>query len=641
MLYTREFFELVKKRLNPGGAVTLFVQLYESNTEAVKSEIGTFMEAFPNGVVWGNTNNGAGYDLVLLGQVEDTKIDVDAIQAKLDRPEYAPMRQSLREIGMNSAVDLFSTFAGRASDLQAVAGRREDQPRPRPAPAVPGGLGLNLYQSDVIYSGMLALRAAVPRRALHRLARHDERAARGHPPRSKDSSGELDAACRYSSQPPAAGEPGGLFVSPSSTTSSSTGTISPSGRSAARSRGRRSSSCTGAPGAACRTSISRSPARSGRSWTRSPTPASTCSRSTCAATARRRRDQTSWLTPDRAIADVLGVTAWLQQRIAAGPAPARLSLRPVARRDDRGDGGAAAAGDSRGRGAPRVRVRSRRPGARRRRARAAASVCATRRRGRPPTSSPKTPTRRPPSPRSSRAALQADPVLVDWRDENQFNAFRPAQMQVPALLVHGARDPQAPSASSRSCSRASARPTSGGLSFPGPTTPRTSRSRPWSWFAPSCRSRGAMRCQSMKYSPDRASLSCRRRGADAVPEDGRARQTDGEARRSTRFVGEHPEMQAAMKSGRTSSHAIVSSIWSRIAKYEDLAPRGDHRWNPKGAGRGGRARRERAQGQASRVRCTASDRAQGQHPHDRHAHDGGRAAFEWLCRRTKRRSRRT
>ena len=64
--------------------MTLFVQLYESNTEAVKSEIATFIEAFPNGVVWGNTNNGAGYDLVLLGQVEDTKIDVDEIQAKLN-----------------------------------------------------------------------------------------------------------------------------------------------------------------------------------------------------------------------------------------------------------------------------------------------------------------------------------------------------------------------------------------------------------------------------------------------------------------------------------------------------------------------------------------------------------------------------
>jgi spermidine synthase len=156
MLYTEEFFELVKSRLNPGGAVTLFVQLYESNTEAVKSEIATFMKVFPNGVVWGNTNNGAGYDLVLLGQVEDTRIDVDAIQAKLQRPEYAPMAQSLREIGMNSAVDLFSTFAGRAKDLQpwlADAAINRDRNLRLQFLA---GMGLNLYQSDVIYSAMLA-----------------------------------------------------------------------------------------------------------------------------------------------------------------------------------------------------------------------------------------------------------------------------------------------------------------------------------------------------------------------------------------------------------------------------------------------------------------------------------------------------
>ena len=60
MLYTKEFFETVKAHLNPGGVVTLFVQLYESNTAAVKSEIATFLEVFPGGVVWGNTNNGAG-----------------------------------------------------------------------------------------------------------------------------------------------------------------------------------------------------------------------------------------------------------------------------------------------------------------------------------------------------------------------------------------------------------------------------------------------------------------------------------------------------------------------------------------------------------------------------------------------------
>lgn len=45
-----------------------------------------------------------------------------------------------------------------------------------------------------------------------------------------------------------------------------------------------------------------------------------------------------------------------------------------------------------------------------------------------------------------KAALQHDPVLADWRDEPQFNAFAPAKVQVPVLLVHGDRDPQAPMA---------------------------------------------------------------------------------------------------------------------------------------------------------------------------------------------------
>ena len=155
MLYTREFFEIVKQHLNPGGVVTLFVQLYESNTAAVKSEIATFMEAFPNGVVWGNTQDGRGYDLVLMGTVEPLQINVDEIQAKLNRPEYAPVARSLSEVGLGSAVDLFSTYAGRGSDLggwtkDAIINRDRNLKLQYLA-----GLGLNLYQSDRIYSDML------------------------------------------------------------------------------------------------------------------------------------------------------------------------------------------------------------------------------------------------------------------------------------------------------------------------------------------------------------------------------------------------------------------------------------------------------------------------------------------------------
>jgi spermidine synthase len=154
MLYTREFFELVKRRLNPGGVVTLFVQLYESNTEAVKSEIGTFFEAFPSGMVFANTYSGQGYDLVLLGQAGPTRIDIDEITERLQRPEYLPIAQSLSEIGMHSAIDLFSTFVGQARHFEPwLRDAQINRDRSLRLQYL-AGRGLNVFRADAIFAEM-------------------------------------------------------------------------------------------------------------------------------------------------------------------------------------------------------------------------------------------------------------------------------------------------------------------------------------------------------------------------------------------------------------------------------------------------------------------------------------------------------
>ncbi len=159
MLYTREFFQSVKEHLNPGGVVTLFVQLYESNTAAVKSEIGTFFEVFPNGVIWGNTNNGQGYDLVLMGQVrsdpDQRRRDPGPAAAARVRARWPP---SLREIGFYTAVDLFSSYAGRASDLKEWLKDANINRDRNLRLQYLAGLGLNLYESGPIYSEILRYR---------------------------------------------------------------------------------------------------------------------------------------------------------------------------------------------------------------------------------------------------------------------------------------------------------------------------------------------------------------------------------------------------------------------------------------------------------------------------------------------------
>jgi spermidine synthase len=116
-LYSKEYFEAVKRHLNPGGMFSLYVPLYESDERTVRSELATFFEAFPNATVWANTINGQGYDMVFMGQVEPLKVDIDELQDRLDRPDYALVAQSLRDINVNSVVDLFGSYAGQRSDL--------------------------------------------------------------------------------------------------------------------------------------------------------------------------------------------------------------------------------------------------------------------------------------------------------------------------------------------------------------------------------------------------------------------------------------------------------------------------------------------------------------------------------------------
>jgi len=55
--------------------------------------------------------------MVFLGQAGPLKINLDEIEQRLNRPDYAPVAESLREIGIHSAVDLLAAYAGQKSDL--------------------------------------------------------------------------------------------------------------------------------------------------------------------------------------------------------------------------------------------------------------------------------------------------------------------------------------------------------------------------------------------------------------------------------------------------------------------------------------------------------------------------------------------
>ena len=157
-LYTKEFFQLAKEKLNPGGVVTVFVQLYESNLAAVKSEVATFLSVFPNGMVFGNEYQGGGYDVVLLGQKNEGPINIDEIEERLLRPEYAAVRQSLSEIGFYSATDLFTTFAAQAPALAPWMADAQINSDKNLRLQFLAGMSLNHYDQGPIYADMIRYR---------------------------------------------------------------------------------------------------------------------------------------------------------------------------------------------------------------------------------------------------------------------------------------------------------------------------------------------------------------------------------------------------------------------------------------------------------------------------------------------------
>jgi spermidine synthase len=119
-LYSKEYFELVRDHLNPGGVAAQWLPLYESDEDTVKTQLATFFDVFPQGTVWSNYLNGDGYDLVLMGRLDTSPVNVDEIQKRLDSAQYSQVTASLQDVRVSTAVDLFATYTGRAADLSAT-----------------------------------------------------------------------------------------------------------------------------------------------------------------------------------------------------------------------------------------------------------------------------------------------------------------------------------------------------------------------------------------------------------------------------------------------------------------------------------------------------------------------------------------
>ncbi len=157
--YTQEFLQALKQHLTRGGVVTLYIQLFQTDLEAVKSAVATFFAVFPNGTIWGNPYRGQGHDMVLLGTVEPLKIDLDEMEQRIGyRGGESRVAMSLAEVGMNSPVDLFATYAGRRAELGQWLRDAQINHDGNLRMQYLAGLGFDRDDAASIYAGMLAYR---------------------------------------------------------------------------------------------------------------------------------------------------------------------------------------------------------------------------------------------------------------------------------------------------------------------------------------------------------------------------------------------------------------------------------------------------------------------------------------------------
>ncbi len=104
-IFTKNFFELVKSRLNDGGIYGQWVNLFHMDATTLKSLLRAFYEVFPHGMTFANLESG---DFMMYGSVSPIIFDFAKIEQRLNEPK---IKTALNYHGIYYARDLMWYFA--------------------------------------------------------------------------------------------------------------------------------------------------------------------------------------------------------------------------------------------------------------------------------------------------------------------------------------------------------------------------------------------------------------------------------------------------------------------------------------------------------------------------------------------------
>ncbi len=115
-LYSIEYYEMAKQRLNEGGFISQWMQIIEADEATVKSLIATFLEVFPKGTLWSNhIPIDGGNDFIMLGQVAPLSVDAGDLASRID--ENPALEKSLAEVKIEGVLRLLAAYVGERRNL--------------------------------------------------------------------------------------------------------------------------------------------------------------------------------------------------------------------------------------------------------------------------------------------------------------------------------------------------------------------------------------------------------------------------------------------------------------------------------------------------------------------------------------------
>ncbi len=111
-LYSRDFYELCRERLAPGGIMAQWFPLATQNGDDARTLVRSFIDVFPHASLWTTE----AHETLLVGSREPLVIDAPTLAARFAQPE---VRRVLGEVGIADPAALLATYVTDRAGLEA------------------------------------------------------------------------------------------------------------------------------------------------------------------------------------------------------------------------------------------------------------------------------------------------------------------------------------------------------------------------------------------------------------------------------------------------------------------------------------------------------------------------------------------